>query len=290
MFSNDGSVVNWVDESFAPTTGSGEFLPTTDLAARAWHPAGTHKTGRMFFSDLATGAFLSEFQVVDLRPEPGAYCSAHMGMPIMGGHKDLLVNAWYMGGADLIDFTNPRAPQGGRVLRHGAVRAKGLGYQGPTFKTGPGVPVCASDGVHNPNSARGSWCSGPGSEGRTPHGGPPEPADRGHVALAGRPRGSPDPPGQPGGSVRRLEGAAGYGALFAWTRAPIAQHTRSVATLVTVAHQHLRSSHNWMAPFMAGGRTPLTATCQAVTSGTSAGLPPLAWQVPASSESPGSRA
>jgi hypothetical protein len=199
MFSNDGSVVNWVDESFAPTTGSGEFLPTTDLAARAWHPAGTHKTGRMFFSDLATGAFLSEFQVVDLRPEPGAYCSAHMGMPIMGGHKDLLVNAWYMGGADLIDFTNPRAPQGGRVLRHGAVRAKGLGYQGPTFKTGPGVPVCASDGVHNPNSARGSWCSGPGSEGRTPHGGPPEPADHGHVALAGRPRGSPDPPGNRGG-------------------------------------------------------------------------------------------
>jgi hypothetical protein len=120
-------VVNWVDESFAPTTGSDDCLPTTDLAARAWHPAGTHKTGRMFFSDLATGAFLSEFQVVDLRPEPGAYCSAHMGMPIMGGHKDLLVNAWYMGGADVIDFTNPRAPQGGRVLRHGAVRANGLG-------------------------------------------------------------------------------------------------------------------------------------------------------------------
>ena len=63
IFSNDSSVVNWVDESFAPTTGSDDCLPTTDLAARAWHPAGTHKTGRMFFSDLATGAFLSEFQV-----------------------------------------------------------------------------------------------------------------------------------------------------------------------------------------------------------------------------------
>jgi hypothetical protein len=55
IFSNDSSVVNWVDESFAPTTGSDDCLPTTDLAARAWHPAGTHKTGRMFFSDLATG-------------------------------------------------------------------------------------------------------------------------------------------------------------------------------------------------------------------------------------------
>jgi hypothetical protein len=129
MFSNDGSVVNWVDESFAPTTGSGEFLPTTDLAARAWHPAGTHKTGRMFFSDLATGAFLSEFQVVDLRPEPGAYCSAHMGMPIMGGHKDLLVNAWYMGGADVIDFTNPRAPQ--RRSRSTTWRRSGQGARIP---------------------------------------------------------------------------------------------------------------------------------------------------------------
>ena len=79
IFSNDSSVVNWVDESFAPTTGSDDCLPTTDSAARAWHPAGTHKTGRMFFSDLATGAFLSEFQVGDLRPEPGACCSAHMG-------------------------------------------------------------------------------------------------------------------------------------------------------------------------------------------------------------------
>jgi hypothetical protein len=87
MFSNDGSVVKRVDESFAPTSGSDECLPTTDLAARAWHPAGTHRTGRMFFSDLATGAFLSEFQVVDVRPEPGAYCSAHVGMSIMGVHR-----------------------------------------------------------------------------------------------------------------------------------------------------------------------------------------------------------
>ena len=95
IVSNDGSMVNWVDESFAPTTGSGEFLPTTDLAARAWHPAGTHKTGRMFFSDLATGAFLSEFQVVDLRPEPGAYCSAHMG--VATGQLNARARPWVWG-------------------------------------------------------------------------------------------------------------------------------------------------------------------------------------------------
>jgi hypothetical protein len=161
MFNNDGSVVNWVDESFAPTSGSDECPPTTDWAARPWHPAGTHKTGRMFFSDVATGAFLSEFQIGDLRPEPGAYCSAHMGMPIMGVHKDLLVNAWYMGGVDVIDFSNPRAPK--EVAFYDLAPLGPLGsdnwsaypYQGPTFKTGPGVPVYASDGVHNPDSARG---------------------------------------------------------------------------------------------------------------------------------------
>ena len=95
IFSNDSSVVNWVDESFAPTTGSDDCLPTTDLAARAWHPAGTHKTGRMFFSDLATGAFLSEFQVGDLRPEPGAYCSAHMG--VATGQLNAHARPWVRG-------------------------------------------------------------------------------------------------------------------------------------------------------------------------------------------------
>src|ERR687896_131331 len=98
-----GIVVNWVDESF----GSG--CPTmTPYQPRPWNPAGgTHKTGRMFFSDME-GNFLSEFHVGDLRPDPGAteYCSAHMGMAIMGIQRDLLVNAWYTGGADVIDFTD----------------------------------------------------------------------------------------------------------------------------------------------------------------------------------------
>ena len=48
MFNNDGTVVNWVDESF----GSG--CPTmTTYKPRPWNPAGgTHKTGRMFFTDI----------------------------------------------------------------------------------------------------------------------------------------------------------------------------------------------------------------------------------------------
>ena len=90
MFDNGGDVVNWVDESF----GSG--CPTMTNYSRPWNPAGgTHKTGRMFFSDLETGDFLSEFHVGDVRPSStaGEYCSAHMGMTIIHPDRDVLVNA-----------------------------------------------------------------------------------------------------------------------------------------------------------------------------------------------------
>src|ERR687891_329042 len=96
MFDNDATVVNWVDESF----GSG-CPPMTQWQARPWHPASLEQSGSMFFSDLASGEFLSEFAVGDVRPSsaPGEYCSSHMGMAVMGIKRDLLVNAWYTGGA-----------------------------------------------------------------------------------------------------------------------------------------------------------------------------------------------
>jgi len=154
MFDNEGEVVNWVDESF----GSG--CPTmTTYQARPWNPAGgTHKTGRMFFSDME-GNFLSEFHVGDLRPSsaPGEYCSAHMGMAVMGIQRDLLVNAWYTGGVDVIDFT--KATRLKEVAHYDPVRNSGTWsaypYTGPMFKTGPGIPVYASDGVTNNALARG---------------------------------------------------------------------------------------------------------------------------------------
>jgi hypothetical protein len=157
MFNNDGDVVNWVDESF----GSG-CPPMTEWRATAWHAAAEQKTGRMFFSALG-GAFLSEFQVGNLRPDLAstAYCSAHMGMAVMGIKRDLLVNAWYTGGVDVIDFSKPTrlkeiayydiagpGPQG-------SDNWSAYPYTGPLFRRGGGVPVYASDGVHTPNSARG---------------------------------------------------------------------------------------------------------------------------------------
>jgi hypothetical protein len=154
MFDNEGEVVNWVDESF------GTGCPTmTNYQPRPWNPAGgRHKTGKMFFSDME-GNFLSEFHVGDLRPDPGAteYCSAHMGMAVMGIQRDLLVNAWYTGGADVIDFTN--ASRLREIAYYDPQQDSGTWsaypYTGPLFKNGPGIPVYASDGVENNALAEG---------------------------------------------------------------------------------------------------------------------------------------
>src|ERR687891_483363 len=154
MFDNDATVVNWVDESF----GSG--CPTmTQWQARPWHPASLEKTGSMFFSDLASGDFLSQFHVGDLRPSSaaGEYCSAHMGMAVMGIRRDLLVNAWYTGGVDVIDFTQPSQLK--EIAYYDPAQNSGTWsaypYTGPLFKTGPGIPVYASDGVENNALAEG---------------------------------------------------------------------------------------------------------------------------------------
>lgn len=153
-FSNDGSVVNWIDESF----GDG-CPPQTEWEPRAWQPGGTQATGRMFFVAGGTGSFLSEFMIP--RPEPDAYCSAHMGLPVAGSNKDLLVNAWYMGGVNVVDFSKPTRPKEIAyydIAPDGATGSdnwSAYSYVGPNFPRGPGLPIYASDGVHNPDSARG---------------------------------------------------------------------------------------------------------------------------------------
>src|ERR687891_2884588 len=166
MFNNAGTVVNWVDESFDfaqpnPRPPGGGGCPNmTTYQPRPWNPAGgIHKTGRMFFTDME-GEFLSEFHVGDLRPNTGAgeYCSAHMGMAVMGIKRDLLVNAWYTGGVDVIDFTKPRRLK--EIAYYDPVRNSGTWsaypYSGPLFKGGPGkVPIYATDGVENNALAQG---------------------------------------------------------------------------------------------------------------------------------------
>jgi hypothetical protein len=114
---------------------------------------------------METGEFLSEFHVGDLRPrsELGPtgneleYCSAHMGMTTLDRERDLLVNAWYTGGVNVIDFTKPTRLKEvafyDRVARGGTWSA--YPYTGPLFKTGQGIPVYATDGVTSNGVAEG---------------------------------------------------------------------------------------------------------------------------------------
>jgi len=97
-FSWDGKVVNFIDESF----GSG--CPTVTK--------GIGQTGRMFFVDAASGKRLSSFMIRrSHKKEEPDYCSAHLGNVVPASDRYLLVNAWYTGGVDVIDFSNPRAPK-----------------------------------------------------------------------------------------------------------------------------------------------------------------------------------
>lgn len=154
MFDSEMETVNWVDESFG-----GGCPPMTDWQARPWHPnPTTHQTGFMYFSDMG-GNYLSRFHVGDLRPDSteGEYCSSHMGMIVTGIKRDLLVNAWYTGGVDVIDFTRPSRPR--EVAYYDMERLTGswsaYPFTGPLFKKGPGIPVYVSDGVEDNANARG---------------------------------------------------------------------------------------------------------------------------------------
>jgi hypothetical protein len=153
-FSNDGRIVNVVDESL----GAG-CPAVTSWEPRPWNPAGgTHKTGRMFFLDSATGAMLSEFNVGDVRPDSSAtaYCSAGTGAAIRSIARRVLVAPWYDGGVNLLDFTNPHQL---KEIAHYDLASSGgdrsaYAYAGPSFHSA-GHPVYASDGATSRINAKG---------------------------------------------------------------------------------------------------------------------------------------
>jgi hypothetical protein len=74
--------------------------------------------------------------------------------------RDLLVNAWYMGGVDVIDFSDPTDPQ--EIAFYDLAPAGPTGsdnwsaywYEGPGLGSGA-FPVYGTDGVHNPATGRG---------------------------------------------------------------------------------------------------------------------------------------
>ena len=139
-FSWDGKVVNFIDESF----GFG-CPPTTDA------PIGGD-TGRMFFVDAKTGAELSHFQLPRVGEE--AYCSAHLGNVVAAKDRRLLVNAWYNGGIDVVDFTNPAHPTEVAFWDSTSDNWSAYWYEGPSVP-GTALTLYGTDGVEDPPTGEG---------------------------------------------------------------------------------------------------------------------------------------
>jgi hypothetical protein len=145
-FSWDGRIVNFSDESF----GSG--CPTTT-------PAYNADTGRTFFLDI-NGNKLSHFQIPRTYDE--AYCSTHQGNVVPTASRYLLVQAWYLGGADVVDFTDPANP---REVAFWDFRPDGAAgsdnwshywYEGPQLANpAAGFVTYGQDGVRNVPANRG---------------------------------------------------------------------------------------------------------------------------------------
>ena len=80
-----------------------------------------------------------------------------MGMSVPNIERDLLVNAWYTGGVDVIDFSKPTRLK--EIAYFDPQQDSGTWsaypYTGTLFKNGPGIPVYASDGVENNAIAEG---------------------------------------------------------------------------------------------------------------------------------------
>jgi hypothetical protein len=109
-FSWDGKIVNFIDESFAgflaPDNTPVRTCPPISRVSEAG-PLHEADTGAMFFFKTRTGEKLSHLQ---FPREAEGYCSAHLGNVVPTKDRYLLVNAWYDGGANVIDFTDPRNP------------------------------------------------------------------------------------------------------------------------------------------------------------------------------------
>ena len=156
-FSWDGKVINFIDESF----GVGCPPVTPDYMG-----GDDADTGRMYFIDRFSGAQLSQFTLPRTETAPDedgnetAYCSAHLGNTVPARDRNLLVNAWYMGGVDVIDFTNPRAPEEVAYWDAGPFGPTGSDNWSAYWYEGPSLPeesltIYGTDGVHNPETGRG---------------------------------------------------------------------------------------------------------------------------------------
>jgi hypothetical protein len=151
-FSWDGEIVHFEDESFS----SGSCPPETPAPGETATQPGD--TGRMFFFSRA-GKLLSSYMAP--KPWETEYCSAHLGNVVPATDKYLLVFGWYMGGMDVIDFTNPANPTevayydaaGGTPPSPAGVNGfdnwTAYWYEGPSLPE-KSLTIYGTDGVHDP--------------------------------------------------------------------------------------------------------------------------------------------
>jgi LVIVD repeat len=141
-FSWDGKVVNGIDESFGEGCPSETELPTGE----------TVESGNTFFFRTGSGAKLSEFRMprAETSDPVSLYCSAHLGVPVPMPGRNLLVNAWYTAGVDVIDFTAPRNPREIAFFDDDGDNWSGYWYEPPGVDPGSDLTIYASDGVENP--------------------------------------------------------------------------------------------------------------------------------------------
>jgi LVIVD repeat len=150
-FSWDGKVVNIIDESF------GTGCPTVTQ--------GVGQTGRMFFLDTDTGSRLSQFMIRrSHKKEVPDYCSAHLGNVVPASDKYLLVNAWYTGGVDVIDFSNPRAPKEVAYYDDNGDEWSGYWYEQTGTSTSGPLNVFGTHGVEHISHGEGEELEARGFE------------------------------------------------------------------------------------------------------------------------------
>lgn len=137
----DGKLTNIVDESF----GSG--CPTVTK--------GVGQTGRMFFLDSASGRRLSQFMIRRHKKEDPDYCSAHIGNFVPSSDRYLLVNAWYTGGVDVIDVSNPRHPTEVAYWDNPGDNWSAYWYEQDGTSTSGPLNVFATHGVEDPPNGQG---------------------------------------------------------------------------------------------------------------------------------------
>lgn len=90
-FSNDGKTVVFGDESF-----NGSCADPRDQDGRLW-----------FYSVAKRPKLLASYLIPSRRTK---YCSVHLFNPIPRPGRNVLVGGWYMGGTDVLDFTNAAKP------------------------------------------------------------------------------------------------------------------------------------------------------------------------------------